>query len=511
MKVFNFRPLFIIFISLIIGIFLSMNYFMSGNYNFYILVLLIFVFSLIAIFITKMKWENLKNSKLCIASILVVLSLLISFGYTSLKFNKLDEIKYYGDYVSITGRVNSITQGDNYTSLQLGDISIYCGGVKEETNYNILVYMQDYEPNSLQKGSLVTFECLLEKVNVFKNDEPNSKLLNKNIAYTTYVNYADILSSFGEMNIFEKISSYGYDILSNTFQDEEFGVCIAVLFGDSTYLESDSYDLFKNSGVAHILAVSGLHITMLGYIIWLIVDKLKISVSIKFGILIAFLTFYCALCSFTSSVVRASIMFVCLMLGKKFGERNDLLSSLSLAGIIILLINPFSLFSKSFILSFGSVFGIAVVFPYVERALLKINLPSFLASAIAITISTTLATLPFALWFFGSIPVMTILANVVVLPLFTIFYYLLVITSLLSFALNFLSFLLFLPKVVLSLIMVLVKFFSSYGLITLSAMSFSNALSYEISLFMTSDYVLINKKYKLIFAILVVSIIAMCV
>ena len=111
-----------------------------------------------------------------------------------------------------------------------------------------------------------------------------------------------------------------------------------MLFGGKQGLSDELKDMFSYSGISHILAVSGLHIGVLVSLIYYCLKKIKLNKFVKLILLATVLIFYSYLCDFTPSVCRASIMAVILCLCDLYKIQYDALSSLSIAGIIILLL-----------------------------------------------------------------------------------------------------------------------------------------------------------------------------
>ncbi len=134
----------------------------------------------------------------------------------------------------------------------------------------------------------------------------------------------------------------------------------ALLTGSRDGISEETKESFRLAGIAHLLAISGLHISLLVYALSWTFTKLKMPRGVINFIILLFLAFYCVFLNFSSSVVRASIMAAALILGKTARRRRDTLTSLSLAFLIILVFKPLELFNAGFQLSFLAVSGIAL-------------------------------------------------------------------------------------------------------------------------------------------------------
>lgn len=138
----------------------------------------------------------------------------------------------------------------------------------------------------------------------------------------------------------------------------ESGLAKALLLGDRGGIEEATALDFRDAGVAHVLAVSGLHVGFLTAGLFFLLRALRLSPRAQLAAIAAFLLFYCRLLDFTPSVLRASLLSVIYLAGRAIKRRADPLTSLSAAFLAILLLRPLDLFNLGFQLSFLAVFGI---------------------------------------------------------------------------------------------------------------------------------------------------------
>jgi competence protein ComEC len=176
---------------------------------------------------------------------------------------------------------------------------------------------------------------------------------------------------------------------------ENASIAYAMLFGEKDGINKNIYNIFSIAGISHILAVSGLHIGVLIAILLLILKKCKASKLVTFITISSILIMYNTICGFSNSVVRASIMAMILLGANLFGKQYDALSSLSLAGIIICLFNPFALFSVGFQLSFACVFAIITLVPTINRGFEKIKFDNAFTKTLSMSMATSVALIPF--------------------------------------------------------------------------------------------------------------------
>ncbi len=145
--------------------------------------------------------------------------------------------------------------------------------------------------------------------------------------------------------------------LDSLFQDGS-GLAKALLLGVREGLSEKTVADFRDAGIAHVLAVSGLHVSLLMAVVFLFLRLLRLPPAAVFGLIAAFLAIYCRLLDFAPSVVRASVLTLLILLGRVLRRRADPLTGLSFAFLLILLFRPLDLFNVGFQLSFLAVLGI---------------------------------------------------------------------------------------------------------------------------------------------------------
>ncbi|MGL4606526.1 MAG: DNA internalization-related competence protein ComEC/Rec2 [Eubacteriaceae bacterium] len=186
---------------------------------------------------------------------------------------------------------------------------------------------------------------------------------------------------------------------------------------------------FKKAGVSHVLSVSGLHVGYLFLFLSLILTVLKIHKKLWIIFLLPILLIYCGLVGFSSSVVRASLMLLSLVIGKGWHKEKDDLSNLCLSGIIILLIWPLQVFQPGFQLSFAAVLGIILfyeplMFQYkkiVYKKKMHERIPNKFLQGIILSFGVMIGTTPVLLAHFNSMTLITFFSNVIIVPLIGFF------------------------------------------------------------------------------------------
>lgn len=514
-RIINYRPFAIIFLGLLIGVNI-VSAIIKQNITLWValavlscLIILFFIIYSVVLFRYKngndsdyvMDNEHYKVRALKVIkgtslfALAIILALSSSFACLGYKLQKLDSI-ITDDKVSLdctlTGRVVK-TNGTSYAVLE--NIS-----VDGENFRGVKIKIRAIDTNNnfaFAVGDVVVSEARIFKNSlVYSNGELNLKMLTDDIYYSGYFKSEYVGVSHDKTNIFEKINITTKEKLNQFMNKDCAGISTALLLGDKDYLEDDVYDTFKNSGLAHILSISGLHVGFIVALLLFCLKKCKVSPKVQFVICAVFLLLYSTICGFASSVVRASIMSLCLMLSFLCKERGDMLSSLGLAGILIMLLNPFNALELGFKLSFLAVFGLLTLSRPICDFLNKLHIPNVISSSIATTISAELMTLPVGANYFGGLPVVALFANLALLPIFSAIFSLLFVAFLLNLALP-LGFL-FVPfSFVLTSFMSVTAFFSSFGVIDLLVFSSTGTIAYYLLLFSLSNFVMLKAKLKL--------------
>jgi competence protein ComEC len=197
------------------------------------------------------------------------------------------------------------------------------------------------------------------------------------------------------------------------------GTLEALLLGSREEVDPGLYDGFRASGSLHLLALSGLHagvLYLLGSLILWFVPRPRVR---RLGAC-AFVVAYLILAGFRPSLFRAVVMIVTAAAAALLDRDSRPLNLLALAAVILLLVDPGSVLSLSFQLSFLALAGILVLGPGLERALER-ALPRMAAAPLAYSMAAQAATAPLLLHHFGSLRPVGILAALPLIPLVTLF------------------------------------------------------------------------------------------
>lgn len=194
-----------------------------------------------------------------------------------------------------------------------------------------------------------------------------------------------------------------------------------VVCGRSSELRAQpAGDWFSVTGTAHLIAVSGSHLAIVGFVIESALQKTRLSRGLQRGLLMLALIAYAVFTGASPSAVRACCMVAATLVANGAGRRRHGLSALFLTMAIFVLLRPTVLFEMGFELSCASVFAILCFCPYATYALGELGMPSGVANVLSVTLCSQLATLPVTIPAFGTFSLIAPLANAVIGPVISV-------------------------------------------------------------------------------------------
>lgn len=197
---------------------------------------------------------------------------------------------------------------------------------------------------------------------------------------------------------------------------ETAGVLAQMVLAEKAFMESDVKELYQKVGISHILAISGLHISVIGMTLYKFLRKICIPVGVCGIVAGSFMVAYGMMTGFRPSSMRAIIMFLMMLTAKIAGRTYDSLSAVALAGFMLLWENPYLLCYAGFLFSFAAVLGVVLVADIILKTLQEEKEHKFL-KIFYTSFSIQLMTLPLTAYFYYEIPVYGMLVNLLILPL----------------------------------------------------------------------------------------------
>ena len=228
--------------------------------------------------------------------------------------------------------------------------------------------------------------------------------------------------------VFLSLRQSAIETLRARFSGDTAGLLISLLFGDKTFLSAGSYRAFRMAGAAHLLAVSGLHLSVWVLGLYTCLRRRGVSLRLTTVLSMGVTLLVMAFALFSGSVLRAGFMLLVFLFGGLLRRESDGLNSLGVSVIVCLLLDPFLAGNVGFLLSVLSTAAIfALAFPLSARILQRTHFKSArvrrlvtaLTEALCVSVCISLVTAPVLVYFFGSISLVGVLSSLFFLPLTT--------------------------------------------------------------------------------------------
>ena len=371
-----------------------------------------------------------------------------------------------GSPVRITGRIDTRTS----ETIILKSISIIQNDLKYSYSGKLQCELTNtQEVQSLRLGQHIVLEGVFSHFDAATNHgEFDVRAYSAGKGIGGRVRKAQVLAAEEDYSFLrEKLFAFRrrlHDRLAKVFPEKEASVMQTLLLGEKEEMDAEVKALYQRNGIAHILSISGLHITLLGMGCYRLLKRLGAPVRVAAAGGAMTLLLYGMMVGMSVSASRAIGMYLLQMLGIFVGRTYDILTGVGLLAALLVLQQPERLGDVSFLMSFGAVLGICLLTPVfagdgrednvgVETAsgvvagLLTVtdilgdsayernkyregwrkvvyerlwHMVSALKSGFAASAGVILFTLPIQLWFFYEIPVYSVLLNLLVLPFMSV-------------------------------------------------------------------------------------------
>jgi len=215
------------------------------------------------------------------------------------------------------------------------------------------------------------------------------------------------------------------DLIGRSMEGESAAILQALLVGVRGEISDETEQAFVDSGAIHVLAVSGLHVGYVCLAIWVITGFLRLSLKPRVITTILVLAMYVLVVDVKPSVMRAVIMASMVLVSKGWEKQVNVFNSLAAAALIQTLIDPLQLFDMGFQLSFTAVFSIVYIYRRLEFLLPEKIKPSeinskaikYIFQMFLVSLAALIGTVPITIFYFNRIPIISMLSNLVIIPL----------------------------------------------------------------------------------------------
>ena len=362
----------------------------------------------------------MKRRPVCLVCLLLILGLYVTdlAGISMINGNSLPVSvqKYISGHskFTVSGEVQSCQATEYSLSVYLKQVCLTVGSEQIPIE-NIKVYLNKEE--QIRIGMFLRICGKLEEIPGPRNpgefdskqyygcqkiyyQMKNGEICDKSAEYSYFGQFLQEIRRKAESILDEAAGAYA-------------GIFQAMILGERGNLDAETKMQYQMSGIMHILAISGLHISFVGMGFFRLLKKAGAGNGMA-GVVSAFLVYtYGMMTGGSVSAMRAVGMFLILVGAGIAGRSYDLLSAMALSAIVLLLDAPAYLYSVSFLLSFGAVIGIGAVTPEICSLL---NLEKKIAKSLAGSVIVWLITLPIVLYAYGEVSLAGVFLNLLVLP-----------------------------------------------------------------------------------------------
>ena len=378
----------------------------------------------------RFKWKTLQGS------ILIVLLLCVGAGLTWQKDIR-HHTKWFGNYYHdsdyivlridepLTEKTKSWKAAGHVESIIENDSAIACEG-------NMLLYFsKDSLPPQLHYGDRIIIHKDPQRIknsgnpgafnyeqyaafqqifhNVFLKEKDWALLQNKDANF-----FKRFLFTAREhiLSVLRKYANPGKD---------ELGIAEALLIGYSNDLDKDLVQAYSNTGVVHIIAISGMHLALIYVmLVWIFtrVPLVKKSKVMQVILILGCLWLFSLLTGGAASVLRSAVMFSFITIGKNFVKQSSIYNSLAASAFALLCYNPYFLWDVGFQLSYLALIGI-IVFqkPIRNLVYIKNKWLNKIWELASVSLAAQILTFPICIYYFHQFPLLFLLANILVVPL----------------------------------------------------------------------------------------------
>ncbi len=355
-------------------------------------------------------------------------TLILLGGAALIAFQLVRPVTAPAERGELTGRVaGEPVQREEYTRFLLDDVTVD----GEPLPCRVMVYLYDEQAEALRYGDVISLEASIFSPSDAGNPhgfDYSAWLWREGALLTASANSVTLLEEapFSLRGLSLQCRGRLRSAIEEVYDPESVPLLCTLLLGERDQMPEDLRDSFRRAGLAHVLAISGLHISCLAWALDRLLRALRCPGKVSFVLVGLLMVCYAGLVGFPASVVRAVLMFLFAGMARLFGRPSDGLNGLSAAMIVILLLRPLDVSNPSFILSFSSVAGILLLTRPLSgagQAFLgkgRWLAQKYLQRPLAASLAAQLGALPATACLFGALPTYSVLANLPVLPAITL-------------------------------------------------------------------------------------------
>lgn len=473
-KLFNFRPFLFFAVFFIFGILFAVLC-QTREVSFWWLCLLL------PLGLPLCFCRTLRRAKyICLGVVSLVFAFALGYNRLFAQTQNFSKGGYYNGEYALSGRVVETSFYNDRICLTIDRLTIDGNSEKGK----LVAYLPTTFSKTVDIGDTVLITGrVLTNNRAFNDGTLRAYAVDEYDKYTAYA--SDCMITGENKGVFLSVRKQMQRVLYLGMDESTAGVVLAILTGNTQEVGDGLLQNIRYGGIAHIFAVSGLHIGALYAFCLLLIQKTKLykqSAFLRFFAVAGILLFYGGVCGYSSSVIRAIVMCLTLYATKLLGLQSDLAERIGLSGVIVLLLSPVSLCTVGFQLSFTACLGIAWLATPIRNTVYEVcgldtkekDKPFGLAkscmrsavSFFAVTLSAQVVTAPITYSAFGYISLVSLLLNCLFVPLLSLAFSFVLLLAFLSCLVPSLSVaLLLLPNLFFSALLLLFEWvdFSAFA------------------------------------------------
>lgn len=364
--------------------------------------MIVFMLILLAVLLLAAFLPDKKRAVCMFAALCAILASAYSFTNTALKVSRLEGLD--GETVLVSGVVADFTSSDS----SLVTISGTAGGIE----CKLIAYINNFSGDF---GDTVTFKGKASALSNYPFFNSKSVYYPDGI-YLSVSATEELTVTQGEATLASVLKEYSQGVANSIrarVGGEAGDILSAMVCGNSSYVDDETLSTLSRSGIRHVIAVSGLHVSVVSAVIMLVLKKLRapkiLSALITESGIVLFVIFSGA----RVSCIRAAIMMSVYILSTLSRRKADPLNTLSVAALAIMLFNPYAAADPSFCLSLAGTFGVSVASPALCEML---DLKSIILKLFTSCICASFCTTPFLFLWFNEISLISPLTNMIFVP-----------------------------------------------------------------------------------------------
>lgn len=249
-------------------------------------------------------------------------------------------------------------------------------------------------------------------------------LATKKVSAIMYAKESDVQYIEENINLAYFCKNTGYKIknaivlsIKGLLPEKQAALLSGMLIGYTDDLDEETEQQFRDSGLSHIMAVSGSNVAFIVFPLFFLLRKIGLKERTTAGIIIPILVLFIFVTGFSASVARAVIMAIIILMGKFIYREADTLTSIAASVLLLLILNPFMLFEIGFQLSYGATLGIIFFYRAISSYFKRFHFPKGIVEVLGATISAQIGVLPISAYYFNRVSIISLVSNLLVVPM----------------------------------------------------------------------------------------------